>query len=68
MNKQLLLALIPFVLAACASTSEPTTNAAREERVYRTGSNVPARDAVSSSPITTANPSAMPQGTAPRVN
>lgn len=68
MNKQLLLALIPCVLAACASSSEPTTNATREERVYRTGSNVPARDPVAASPITSSTPSAIPPGTAPRVN
>lgn len=67
MNKQLLLALIPLLLAACASTDAPSTsNASRDERVYRTGSNVPVRDPVSSSPTTTADPSALRQGTAPR--
>jgi hypothetical protein len=67
MNKQLLLALIPLLLAACAATDAPSTsNASRDERVYRTGSNVPVRDPVSSSPTTTADPSALRQGTAPR--
>ena len=68
MHKHLLLALLPLVLGACASNSEPTTNAAREDRVYRTGSNLPARDPVSSSPTNTADPSALRQGTAPRAN
>ena len=69
MNKHLLLAVLPMLLAACASTDAPSTsNASREERVYRTGSNVPVRDPVSSSPTTTADPSAVRQGTAPRAN
>ena len=69
MNKHLLLAVIPLLLAACASTDAPTSsNASRDERVYRTGSNVPVRDPVSSSPTTITNPSALPQGTAPRAN
>lgn len=69
MNKQLLLALFPLLLAACASADSSTTsNASREERVYRTGSNVPVRDPVSSSPTTTADPSALRPGAAPRIN
>ena len=67
MNKHWLLAVLPMLLAACASTDAPnTSNASRDERVYRTGSNVPVRDPVSSSPITTTTPSALPQVTAPR--
>lgn len=67
MNKQLLLAVISLLLAGCASTDTSTSsNASREDRVYRTGSNVPVRDPVSSSPTTTADPSALRQGTVPR--
>lgn len=69
MNKQsLLLAASALLLTACASapTSAPSAEAPREERAYRTGSNLPVRDPVSSSPITTAIP-AQP-GTAPRTN
>ena len=68
MNKHLLLVVLPMLLAACASTDTPSSsNASRDERVYRTGSNVPVRDPVSSSPTTTTtNPSALPQVTAPR--
>lgn len=69
MNKQLLLlAASVLLLSACASstTSAPTADASREERTYRTGSNLPVRDPVSSSPTTTASP-AQP-GTAPRTN
>jgi type IV pilus biogenesis protein CpaD/CtpE len=57
MNKQLLLAVIPLLLAACASTDTPnTTNASREDRVYRTGSNLPMRDPVPSSPTSVTAP------------
>jgi type IV pilus biogenesis protein CpaD/CtpE len=67
MNKHLLLAVIPLLLAGCASTDSSTaSNASREERVYRTGSNLPVRDPVSSSPTTTADPSVLRQGTTPR--
>lgn len=69
MNKQLLLvAASALLLSACASstTSAPSAEAPREERAYRTGSNLPVRDPVSSSPTTTASP-AQP-GTAPRTN
>lgn len=69
MNKQLLLVIIPLLLAGCASTEAPTSsNASREERVYRTGSNLPVRDPVSSSPTTTADPSTLRSGTVPRAN
>ncbi len=69
MNKQLLLlAASALLLSACASstTSAPSAEASREERTYRTGSNLPVRDPVSASPTTTASP-AQP-GTAPRTN
>jgi type IV pilus biogenesis protein CpaD/CtpE len=57
MNKQLLVALIPVFLAACATTDPSTTSSApREERAYRTGSNLPVRDPVSSSPTTVTAP------------
>ncbi len=69
MNKQLLLlAASALLLSACASstTSSAPTAEVREERTYRTGSNLPVRDPVSSSPTTTASP-AQP-GTGPRTN
>ncbi len=67
MNKHRLLVVLPMLLAACASTESPnSSNASRDERIYRTGSNVPVRDPVSSSPTTTVDPSALRQGTAPR--
>jgi type IV pilus biogenesis protein CpaD/CtpE len=57
MNKQLLLALVPLLLAGCASTdTSTTTNASRDERVYRTGSNLPMRDPVPSSPTSVTAP------------
>jgi len=69
MNKQLLLlAASALLLSACASstTTAPSAEAPREERTYRTGSNLPMRDPVPSSPTTAASP-AQP-GTAPRTN
>ncbi|MEP7328274.1 MAG: hypothetical protein ABI777_03605 [Betaproteobacteria bacterium] len=69
MNKQLLLAALPLVLAACASSNTPPTPIeVREERVYRTGSNLPMRDPVAASPTTTADPSVLRQGGVPRAN
>ncbi len=69
MIKQLLLlAVSALLLSACASstTSAPGAEASREERTYRTGSNLPVRDPLSSLPTNTASP-AQP-GTAPRTN
>ncbi len=63
MNKQLLTAVIPFLLAACASTDPTPASASREERAYRTGSNLPVRDPVSSSPTTVAAPPEARTGT-----
>lgn len=66
MNKQLLVALIPVFLAACATTDSSTTSSApREERAYRTGSNLPVRDPVSSSPAAVATPPAGVTATPP---
>ena len=56
MNKQLLVVVLPILLAACASTEPTPTSASREERVYRTGSNLPMRDPVSSSPTSVTAP------------
>jgi len=51
-----------LALTACASTPETqTAQQPRQEREYRVGSNIPVRDPVSSSPTTTANPSALNQ-------
>lgn len=70
-NHSLLLAASALLLSACASSPNSSTTSSpsaevREERAYRTGSNLPVRDPVSSSPTTTASP-AQP-GTAPRTN
>jgi len=70
MNKLILLVALPVLLAACASSSTSTTSSSqpKEERVYRTGSNLPVRDPVSSSPTSTVDPSVMRSGTPPRTN
>lgn len=62
--KSLLTALVALALAACASEG-PTNTASdaprkqMEEKEYRTGSRIPVRDTVSSSPTDVASPSAM---------
>lgn len=62
--KSLLTALVALALAACASQG-PTNTASdaprkqMEEKEYRTGSRIPVRDTVSSSPTDVASPSAM---------
>ncbi len=62
--KSLLTALAALALAACASQG-PTTTASdaprkqMEDKEYRTGSRIPVRDSVSSSPTGVASPSAM---------
>ena len=43
MNR-LLLAIVPIVLAACASTPDTQTSEPREAKYYRTGSNIPVHD------------------------
>jgi hypothetical protein len=52
---------LALAIAACATPSAPDRNAQKvvEEKEYRTGSRIPVRDAVSSSPTTTASPSAL---------
>jgi hypothetical protein len=65
--KNLTLALVALALAACASqpsTGGSTAGNRVEEKQYRTGSRIPVRDPVSSSPTRTVDPSAA--GAAPR--
>jgi hypothetical protein len=52
-----LLALLPVVLSACASA--PETGAAREERVYRTGSNIPVKEGAPASGVQSQDPATM---------
>ncbi len=71
--KLVALALTALALAACASTSTTTAGpgSARstlEEKEYRTGSRIPVRSAVVSSPAVTPDPSAPGAGAAPRAN
>ena len=67
MKNLLIPAAAALVLSACAATSGPATTAAQTpaaEKEYRTGSRIPVRDPVSSSPTKTVEPSAV--GAAPR--
>ena len=62
-----ILAAAALVLSACAATSGPSTTAANTpavEKEYRTGSRIPVRDPVSSSPTKTVEPAAI--GAVPR--
>lgn len=69
--KSLLTALAALTLAACAS--QGSTNTAKdssprmEEKEYRTGSRIPVRDSVSSSPSGVASPSAMSPSAPPKM-
>ena len=60
---------LALALAACAtpSASDNTAQTPRDEKEYRTGSRIPVRDPVSSSPTTTASPSAMNPALPPRM-
>lgn len=71
--KTLLTALAALALAACASQG-PTNTASdaprkqqMEEKEYRTGSRIPVRDGVSSSPTDVSSPSAMSPAQAPKM-
>jgi hypothetical protein len=58
-----------LALVACAtpSGSDTAAQSPREEKEYRVGSRIPVRDPVSSSPTTTASPSAMNPALPPRM-
>jgi hypothetical protein len=60
---------LALALAACATPSAPDTTAQtpRDEKEYRTGSRIPVRDPVSSSPTTTASPSVLNPALPPRM-
>jgi hypothetical protein len=65
--KLVTIAVLALALAACATTSTTESNSAQStqlEKEYRTGSRIPVRDPVSSSPAKTVDPSAA--GAAPR--
>jgi hypothetical protein len=65
--KHITIGVLALALAACATTSTTESNTAQksvEEKEYRTGSRIPVRDPVSSSPTKTVDPSAA--GAAPR--
>jgi len=58
--KRFTVAAMALSLAACATTPSPESASAqqpREEKEYRTGSRLPIRDPVASSPTTTTGPS-----------
>jgi len=65
--KHVTIAVLALALAACATTTTTDSNTAQkplEEKEYRTGSRIPVRDPVSSSPTRTVDPSAI--GASPR--
>jgi len=65
--KHVTIAVLALALGACATTSTTGSNSAQkqlEEKEYRTGSRIPVREPVSSSPTRTVDPSAV--GAAPR--
>lgn len=68
--KTLLIALAALTLAACASQNTTTASDSSrkmEEKEYRTGSRIPVRDGVSSSPTDVASPSAMTPSLPPKM-
>ncbi|MFO1395693.1 MAG: hypothetical protein U1F48_01390 [Burkholderiales bacterium] len=68
--KTLLTALVALALAACASQGTTTASDSprkMEEKEYRTGSRIPVRDGVSSSPTDVASPSAMNPALPPKM-
>jgi len=67
--KPLFCLAIALALGACATTT-PTQTAQKpvEEKEFRTGSRIPVRDPVSTSPTTTMDPSVMAPGAVPRTN
>ncbi len=65
--KHVTIAVLALALAACATTSTTESTPAQSsalEKEYRTGSRIPVRDPVASSPTKTVEPSAI--GGAPR--
>ena len=67
--KHVTIAVLALALAACATTSTTGSNTAQkplEEKEYRTGSRIPVRDPVSSSPTKAVDPAAMNPSGAPR--
>jgi hypothetical protein len=67
--QRLVIVSLALALGACATPSAPDHNAQKpsEEKEYRTGSRIPVRDSVSSSPTTTASPSALSPSAPPRI-
>jgi hypothetical protein len=55
--KMLIAAALPLLLVACASTSNSASNEPTEQKVYRTGSNLPVRDPEATTPNKTVDPS-----------
>ena len=66
--KRLLLAAIPLLLVACASTTDNKSADPGETKVYRTGSNLPVRDPEPSTTTRTVNPSAIKTQPVPSLN
>jgi hypothetical protein len=68
--KRLFLAVLPGILAACAATPSTTTQTAApvDQKEYRTGSRIPVREPVASSPTTTVDPSALRTAPSVRAN
>jgi hypothetical protein len=68
--QRLLIVVLALALAACATPSATDSSTAQkpsEEKEYRTGSRIPVRDPVSSSPTTTASPSVLQPAAPPRM-
>jgi hypothetical protein len=67
--QRLMIVSVALALSACATPSTPDNAAQKpsEEKEYRTGSRIPIRDAVSSSPTTTASPSVLNPALPPRM-
>jgi hypothetical protein len=67
--QRLVIVSLALALGACATPSTPDHSAQKpsEEKEYRTGSRIPVRDSVSSSPTTTASPSALSPTAPPRI-
>jgi hypothetical protein len=62
--------LVPFLAAtlgfsACATTDSSSTAAPREEKIYRTGSNIPVRDPDALTNVKRADPSTVEPARSP---
>ena len=67
--QRLVIVSLALAVAACATPSAPDNTAQKpsEDKEYRTGSRIPVRDSVSSSPTTTASPSLLNPAIPPRL-